>query len=254
MDSTFTLSGKKILITGAASGISREFTKHASADGADVGLLDINSEGLQETVGMLGDGAKAVTAAVDLANWEEVEPAVEAIVEGLGGLDIVANIAGWDAPGVMWEQPLEHWHKLIGINLWGALHICRATVPKLVEQRSGRIVMVSSDAGRVGSKGETVYAAAKGGVMALGKSLARELAPYGVCINVVCPGPTRTPLLDQEEADNPKLIEKLIRAVPLRRVGEVEDVARAIAFLASDASAYMTGQVISVSGGLTMVG
>lgn len=254
MDPTFSLSGKRILITGAASGISREFTRLASADGANVGLIDINGDGLKETVALLGDGGKAVTATVDLAKWEEVEPAVETVVEALGGLDIVANVAGWDAPGVFWEQPLELWQKLIGINLWGPLHICRASVPKLLESGSGRIVLVASDAGRVGSKGETVYAAAKGGVMALTKSLARELAPYGICVNVVCPGPTRTPLFAQEEAENPKLMEKLVRAVPLRRIGEVEDVARAIVFLASDASAYMTGQVMSVSGGLTMVG
>jgi 2-hydroxycyclohexanecarboxyl-CoA dehydrogenase len=254
MDDTFTLSGKRTLITGAASGMGREFARHASADGADVALLDLNGDGLKETVGLLGGDRKVLTATVDLGIWEEVEPAVTSMVDGLGGLDIVAHVAGWDAPGVFWEQPLEHWHKLISINLWGALHICRATVPKLLERGSGRIVLVASDAGRVGSKGETVYAAAKGGQIALTKSLARELAPYGVCINVICPGPTRTPLLDQEEADNPKLIEKLIRAVPLRRVGEVEDMARAIAFLASDASAYLTGQVMSVSGGLTMVG
>jgi 2-hydroxycyclohexanecarboxyl-CoA dehydrogenase len=254
MDPSFSLSGKRILITGAASGMAREFTKLASADGAAVGLLDINGEGLKETVGLLGNGAKAVTATVDVGIWEEVEAAVGAVVEGLGGLDIVAHVAGWDAPGVFWEQPLEHWHKLISINLWGALHICRAAVPKLLEGGSGRIVLVASDAGRVGSKGETVYAAAKGGQMALTKSLARELAPYGICINVICPGPTRTPLFEQEEADNPKLMEKLVRAVPLRRIGEVEDIARAIAFLGSDASSYMTGQVMSVSGGLTMVG
>ena len=253
MDSTFSLSGKKILITGAAS-VSRVSSPGTRRRTAPTSPCSTSTARASRRPCPAGDGAKAVTATVDLANWEEVEAAVEALVEGLGGLDIVANVAGWDAPGVMWEQPLEMWHKLIGINLWGALHVCRATVPKLVEARAGRIVMVSSDAGRVGSKGETVYAAAKGGIMALGKSLARELAPYGVCINVVCPGPTRTPLFAQEEADNPKLMEKLVRAVPLRRIGEVEDVARAIAFLASDASAYMTGQVISVSGGLTMVG
>jgi 2-hydroxycyclohexanecarboxyl-CoA dehydrogenase len=254
MDASFSLSGKRILITGAASGMAREFARLASADGADVGLLDINGEGLKETAALLGDGAKVVTANVDLRSWDEVQPAVATVVEGLGGLDVVANVAGWDAPGVFWTQSLELWEKLIGINLWGPLHICRATVPTLLEAGSGRIVLVASDAGRVGSKGETVYAAAKGGVIALTKSLARELAPHGICVNVVCPGPTNTPLFAQEQADNPRLFEKLTRVVPLRRVGEVEDMARAIAFLASDASAYMTGQIMSVSGGLTMSG
>jgi 2-hydroxycyclohexanecarboxyl-CoA dehydrogenase len=131
--------------------------------------------------------------------------------------------------------------------------VCRAVVPLFLEQEHGRIVMTASDAGRVGSKGETVYATAKGGIMALTKSLAREVAPH-VTVNCLCPGPTRTPLYEQEAVDNPKLMERLERAIPLRRIAEPEDQARALAFLASDASAYMTGQVLSVSGGLTMVG
>jgi 2-hydroxycyclohexanecarboxyl-CoA dehydrogenase len=253
MDSSFSLQGKRILITGAASGMGRAFAQHATADGASVGLLDINDDGLSETVASL-NGAVAVPAAVDLGRWDEVEPAVAEVVARLGGLDAVCNVAGWDSPGVFWEQPIELWRKLIDINLWGPLHVCRATVPVLLESRAGRIVNVASDAGRVGSKGETVYAAAKGGVIALTKSLARELAPHGIGVNVICPGPTQTPLFDEEAQDNPKLMEKLLRAIPLRRIGEVEDMARAIAFLASDASAYMTGQVVSVSGGLTMVG
>jgi 2-hydroxycyclohexanecarboxyl-CoA dehydrogenase len=255
VDKTFSLTGKRILITGAASGMGRAFALLAAADGADVGLLDINEEGLAETGAQLDEAATSAHAAVDLADWGAVEPAVAHIVEQLGGLDIVCNVAGWDSPGVFWEQPLELWQKLIGINLWGPLHVCRATVPHLIANGpGGRIVNVASDAGRVGSKGETVYAASKGGVIALTKSLARELAPLGIGVNVICPGPTKTPLFDEEEADNPKLMEKLVRAIPLRRIGEVEDQARAIAFLASDASSYMTGQVVSVSGGLTMVG
>jgi 2-hydroxycyclohexanecarboxyl-CoA dehydrogenase len=255
MDSAFSLTGKRILITGAASGMGRSFAELAAADGAAVGLLDINAKGLDETAGLLkGDAAKA-QAAVDLSQWEEVERAVEHIATELGGLDVVCNVAGWDSPGVFWEQPIELWQKLIAINLWGPLHVCRATVPHLLESGpGGRIVNVASDAGRVGSKGETVYAAAKGGVIALTKSLARELAPSGIGVNVICPGPTMTPLFVEEEAENPKLMEKLVRAIPLRRIGEVEDQARAIAFLASEASSYMTGQVVSVSGGLTMVG
>lgn len=254
MDSSFSLSGKRILITGAASGMGREFARHAVADGASVGLLDINEAGLKETAALLNDGGDVVTAIADLGIWEEVQPAVQAVVDRLGGLDVIASVAGWDAPGVFWEQPMELWEKLISINLWGPLHVCRAAVPTLLEAGSGRIVLVASDAGRVGSKGETVYAAAKGGVIALTKSLARELAPMGIGVNVVCPGPTQTPLFAQEAEDNPKLMERLVRAVPMRRIGEVQDMARAIAFLASDASAYMTGQAVSVSGGLTMVG
>jgi 2-hydroxycyclohexanecarboxyl-CoA dehydrogenase len=252
MDETFSLKGKRILITGAASGMGRAFALHAAADGASVGLLDIDGDGLAATVEQLAQGARSVSVTVDLAEWEPTEAAVQKVIADLGGLDVVASIAGWDAPGVFWEQPLEHWRRLIDVNLWSALYVCRAALPTLIEQRSGSIVFVSSDAGRVGSKGETAYAAAKGGIMALTKSLARELAPYAIPVNCVCPGPTMTPLLEQEMLDNPRLMEKMIRAIPLRRVATVEDQARAIAYLASDAANYLTGQLTSVSGGLVM--
>lgn len=252
MDDSFSLSGKRILITGAASGMGRAFAEHAAADGAAVGLLDIDGDNLDATVAGLPEGSKAVPVTVDLAGWEATEAAVKEVAEGLGGIDVVASVAGWDAPGKFWEQPLDHWQRLIDVNLWSALYVSRATVPLLIEAGAGAIVFVSSDAGRVGSKGETVYAAAKGGVMALTKSLARELAPHSIPVNCICPGPTMTPLLEQEMEDNPKLMEKMIKAIPLRRVATVEDQARAIAYLASPAASYLTGQLVSVSGGLVM--
>ena len=254
MDQAFSLTGRRLLITGAASGMARSFAQLAAADGAHVGLLDLNAEGLEETVASLtGDGTHASVAA-DLSEWLATERAVGELREALGGFDAICNIAGWDAPGRFWEQPYELWQKLIAVNLWSCLHVCRAAVPDLIAQESGTIVNVASDAGRVGSKGETIYAAAKGGIMAFTKSAARELAPFRVTVNCICPGPTWTPLLEQEQADNPKLIEKLVRAIPLRRAADPIDQARAIAFFASEAAAYCTGQILSVSGGLTMVG
>ncbi len=247
------LRDKRVIITGAASGLGRALSVMAVEQGAHVALMDINASGLEETVGMLGD-ATVVSIVADISDWNSVEAGVKEAVSGLGGLDAVCNVAGWDEPGRFWEQPLDFWEKIIAINLWGTLYMTRATVPILMEQGAGTIVNVASDAGRVGSKGETVYAAAKGGVMALTKSLAREMAPYSVTVNCVCPGPMMTPLLQAEMESTPKLIEKLVRAIPLRRVGQPEDVAALITFLASDAANYMTGQVISVSGGLTMVG
>jgi 2-hydroxycyclohexanecarboxyl-CoA dehydrogenase len=254
MDPSFSLTGRRLLITGAASGMARSFAELAAADGAHVGLLDVNGAGLDETVAALsGDGTHAAVA-VDLSDWAATEAAVAELRAALGGFDAICNIAGWDAPGRFWEQPYDMWQRLIDVNLWSCLHVCRATVPDLVAQESGTIVNVASDAGRVGSKGETIYAAAKGGIMAFTKSAARELAPHKVTVNCICPGPTWTPLLEQEMADNPKLIEKLVRAIPLRRAADPIDQARVIAFFASEAAGYCTGQVLSVSGGLTMVG
>lgn len=249
-----TLHGKRLLVTGAASGMGRGFARLASAQGAHLALFDRNAEGLEAVRAELSAAGQVVAHAVDLVEWEAVEAAVNASVADLGGVDALINVAGWDEPGRFWEQSLEMWHKLIDVNLWSNLHMTRATLPYLMEQQRGAIVSVASDAGRVGSKGETVYAAAKGGIIALTKSLAREMAPYQVTVNCVCPGPIRTALLEQEMKDNPNLIEKLIKAVPLRRVGEPEDVAPMLAFFASDEASYITGQVISVSGGLTMVG
>ena len=254
MDQSFSLAGRRLLITGAASGMGRSFAQLAAADDAHVGLLDLNAAGLEETVASLGGSGTRASVAVDLSDWPATEAAVGVLRDALGGFDAICNIAGWDAPGPFWEQPYEMWQKLIDVNLWSCLHVCRAAVPDLIAQEAGTIVNVASDAGRVGSKGETIYAAAKGGIMAFTKSAARELAPYKVTVNCICPGPTWTPLLEQEQADNPKLIEKLVRAIPLRRAADPIDQARVIAFFASQAAGYCTGQVLSVSGGLTMVG
>ena len=206
LQESFGLAGKRLLATGSASGIGRAFALLAAEAGASLALLDLNEQGLAETHAAATGAERTLTFAVDLTQWGQVESAVRQAVEAFDGLDAVCNIAGWDAPAPFWEQPLELWEKLVAVNLWSQLHVCRATVPVLKEQGKGRIVNVASDAGRVGSKGETVYAAAKGGVIALTKSLARELAPFGVSVNCVCPGPTRTPLFEQEAKDNPSLM------------------------------------------------
>lgn len=248
-----TLEEKRVLVTGAASGIGRAVALRAAAQGASVAMLDIDEPGLEETASMAANG-NALVVPVDLTDSPAVQTAVDGAVARLGGLDVVCNVVGWDDPGRFWEQPLELWEKLLAVNLWSMLNVCRATVPVLIEQRAGTIVSVASDAARVGSKGESVYAAAKGGVVSLTKSLARELAPHSVTMNCVCPGPTRTPLMQAELESSPKLVEKLVKAIPMRRVAEPEDIAAVITFFGSDAAGYMTGQVVSVSGGLTMAG
>jgi 2-hydroxycyclohexanecarboxyl-CoA dehydrogenase len=250
----FSLRGRRLIVTGAASGMGREFTRLAAGDGAQVAMLDLQERGLQETAELVSDPDSVRGFRADLTDWPQVERAVADAKAFLGGFDGVCNFVGWDTPGRFWEQPLELWHKLIAINLWGALHIARATVPSLIEQEHGALVFVSSDAGRVGSKGETIYATTKAGVIGLTKSMARELAPHGIRVNCLCPGPTNTPLFAAEREENPKLFEKMLRAIPLRRYGEPADQATAVAFLMSDAASYITGQVLSVSGGLTMAG
>ena len=250
MTAEFDLAGKRMLITGAASGIGREFAQLAAEAGASLALLDVNTDGLEETAQSLAEDAKVEIIPVDLTEWAAVEQAVNRANAAMGGIDVACNVAGWSKPGPFWEQPIDLWQKIVDINIWSTLHISRAVAPILIEQGSGTIVNVS---GRVGSKGETVYAMTKGAIIALTKSLARELAAYGVTVNCLCPGPTTTPLLQTNAGTNPSLMEKMARAIPLKRVGVPRDQALALAFLSSDAASYMTGQVISVSGGLTMV-
>lgn len=249
------LSGKRVLVTGAASGIGREVAVLAANDGAHVAMLDINAAGLEETRSLTAADARVEAVQADLTDWDSVQAAVGKAKDLLGGFDAVCNVAGWaSTPGRFWEQPLDAWQKMVDINIWSILYVTKAVTPILVEQGSGRIVNVASDAGRVGSKGESVYASTKAFVIGLTKSLAREMAPYQVAVNCVCPGPTNTPLLRANMATNPGLLEKMVKAVPMRRMAEPEDPALVVAFFASDAASYVTGQIVSVSGGLTMAG
>lgn len=249
----FDLANRRILITGAASGIGSEFASLASEAGARLALFDINASALAARSESLKPNSVAAAIPVDLTNWESVERAVGEAHAALGGFDVVLNVAGWSKPGAFWEQPMDIWRKIIDINVWSTLHVCRAVSPILMAQKSGTIINVSSDAGRVGNKGESVYAATKSAIIGLTKSLAREFATYQVTVNCVCPGPTMTPLLQTNMGTNFNLIEKMIKAIPLKRVGVPRDPALVMAFLASSAAAYMTGQVISVNGGLNMV-
>ena len=168
-----------------------------------------------------------------------------------GRLDVLVNAAGWDVIEPFMQNTPEYWAKIVALNFMGPVQVTRAMLPMLIESGSGRIVNVASDAGRVGSSGETVYAGAKGGVIAFTKSLAREVVRKGIRVNCICPGPTETPLFASQPE---KMREALIGAIPMRRVAKPSEVADAILFFASDRASYVTGQVLSVSGGLTMVG
>jgi 2-hydroxycyclohexanecarboxyl-CoA dehydrogenase len=247
------LAGKRVLLTGGGSGIGRATAVRLAEEGCRVGILDIDEAGATKTAGRCAGQAMVLRA--DITDRAQVEAAV-ARFEADGPIDLLANVAGWDVMRNFLDTDPTLWDRIIGINLYGPLHLHHVVLPLMVARGFGRVVNVSSDAGRVGSSGEAVYAACKGGIIAFTKTMARELARKGITLNVLCPGPTDTPLFDAVRAASPegaKIGEAMARAIPLKRIGVPEDYPGTIAFLLSDDAAYITGQVISVSGGLTMV-
>jgi 2-hydroxycyclohexanecarboxyl-CoA dehydrogenase len=246
------LDGRRVILTGGASGIGRAAALRLADEGCVLGILDLNEAGARETAARCA-GATATAYGVDITDRQQVAAAVESFEAVRGPVQGLANIAGWDTPLSFLETDRALWDKVIQINLYGPLNMHHVVARGMAERGFGRIVNIASDAGRVGSSGEAVYAACKGGIIAFTKTLARELARKGVTLNVLCPGPTDTPLFDNFRAASPSIGDALARAIPLRRLGEPGDYAGTIAFLLSDDAGYMTGQTISVSGGLTMV-
>jgi len=250
--------GKTIIVTGGGGGIGGATCQRLARDGAKVAVFDMNLEAAQKVVAAIqAAGGTAAAFQCDITDRAQVDGAVAATIAQLGPIDVLVNNAGWDVFKPFTKTVPAEWDRLIAINLTGALHMHHAVLPGMVERKTGRIVNVASDAARGGSSGEAVYSACKGGLVALSKTLAREHARQGITVNVVCPGPTDTALLAgvAEGARDPaKLIEAFKSAIPLGRLGQPEDLAGAIAFFASDDASFITGQVISVSGGLTMHG
>ena len=252
-----TLRDRTAFVTGAGSGIGRAIARRLAADGARIAVADINADGGRETEAIIKSaGGTALAVAVDVADFAAVRAAVRHAAGALGRVDILVNNAGWDRIEPFVDNTPALWERLIGINLKGPIHCCRAVLDDMIATGGGTIVSISSDAARVGSSGEAVYSACKGGVISLSKTLARELARHRINVNVVCPGPTATPLLDEVSGgeQGAKIIAAMTRAIPFRRLGTPEDVAAAVAFFASPDAAFITGQVLSVSGGLTMAG
>jgi 2-hydroxycyclohexanecarboxyl-CoA dehydrogenase len=245
-------SDKTAVVTGAASGIGRATALALAREGAHVIVADIDADGGEATASAIRQqGRQADFLPVDMTDLGSITAFAAAVQARYGAVDVLVNGAGWGRTAPFLEGTPEFWDKLIELNFVGPMRLAKALLPGMMERGSGRIVNIASDAGRVGSLGETVYAGAKGGLIAFTKSLARETARYGINVNCVCPGPTDTPLM---AAVPDKVKDALIKAIPLRRLGKPEEVADAVLFMASDGASYMTGQVISVSGGLTMAG
>ena len=246
------LNNRFALITGAASGIGLATAQAFARAGARVLLADLNEAGGTKAAAELkAAGHDAEFLAVDLTAPASVEAFAAQVLQRFGAPDVIVNGAGWGKTQAFVENTPDFWDKLIALNFVGPMHLVKALLPAMIERAGGRIINVASDAGRVGSLGETAYSGTKGALIAFTKSLAREVARYQINVNCVCPGPTDTPLM---AAVPDKVKEALTKAIPFRRLGKPEEVADAILFFASDRSSYVTGQVLSVSGGLTMVG
>ena len=253
-----------IIVTGGGGGIGAATSRRFAQAGAQVAIFDRDLAGAQKVVGeIVAAGGQAAAFACDITDRAQVDAAVAATIAQFGPIDVLVNNAGWDVFKPFAKTVPAEWDKLVAINLIGPLHMHHAVLPGMVARskqdgwRGARIVNIASDAARVGSSGEAVYAACKGGLVAFSKTLAREHSRHGITVNVVCPGPTDTALFAdyKEGAGNPeKLEEAFKRSIPLGRIGQPDDLPGAILFFASPDAAYITGQVLSVSGGLTMNG
>lgn len=252
------LEKKVAIVTGGGGAIGRAICQRFAEEGSIVGVFDINEEAANKTAALIETaGGSASVQTVDITDYDAVTAGVRAFEETAGPTDILVNNAGWDRLVNFLDTEPSFWNEIIAINLLGPLNMHHTVVKGMAERGAGKVVNIASDAGRVGSSGEAVYSACKGGIIAFTKTLARELARNRVCCNVVAPGPVDTPLLRSMTPDgdlDSGLGKAFQRAIPMRRLGEPEDIPGIVTFLASDDANFITGQVISVSGGLTMHG
>ncbi|MCY6380169.1 glucose 1-dehydrogenase [Hoeflea prorocentri] len=248
------LKGRNAIVTGGASGIGAAISRRLAEEGAHVAIFDLDRAGAENIAGTItkaGGAAKAYQ--VDITDRAAVFEAVAELTQN-GSIDILVNNAGWDRLVPFVESDTDLWTKVIDINLYGPLHVHHAVLPIMIEQGRGRVINIASDAGRVGSTGEAVYSACKGGIIAFTKTMARELARSGIRLNAVCPGPTDTPLFAEFAGDGQgeRIKAALEKAIPVGRLARPSDFPGIVCFLASDDAEFITGQTVSVSGGLTM--
>ena len=242
---------KLALITGAGGGMGQATVERLSRDGFRVAGTDINADGLDTAIATAVTEAKGYVC--DLTDEAAAHAMVAAVSDEMGPIDVLVNLIGWSGTTRFHEENSAYWRKIMSINFEAILYVTHPVLNGMIERNGGKIVNVSSDAGRVGTSTEAVYSAMKGGLISFSKSLARENARYNVNVNAVCPGPTDTPLLQEEIEANPDIVARMTRLIPFRRLGQPADMAAAISFLAGPDSDYITGQALSVSGGLTMV-
>ena len=260
------LRDKAVIVTGGASNIGRAISLAFAAEGAKVAIVDIDEEQAQKVASKATElgASQVLVSRTDVSNWDEVRAMASKVEDEFGQVDILVNNVGWTVEKLFVDKPREEWEREIQLNLWSVINCTRAVLDGMIERKSGSVVSIGSDAGRVGEFREAVYAACKAGVMALSKTLVHEYGRHNIRFNVVCPGTTMPEsdddvgghsLWNTEEFKNwntPEMREKIAKAYPMRRVGAPGDVARAVAFLSSDAASFIAGQTLSVSGGYTM--
>jgi 2-hydroxycyclohexanecarboxyl-CoA dehydrogenase len=251
------LKDRAVIVTGGANGIGAAIARRLAEEGCAVGIFDLDAAaGEKVTSEIKAGGGRASLHAVDITDYDAVARAVASFESAFGPVSFLVNNAGWDRAANFLDTTPDFWRKVVAINLFGPLNMNHVVLRDMAARGFGRVVNIASDAGRVGSSGEAVYSACKGGIIALTKTLARELVGKGVILNTICPGPTDTAILRSflEGPDGTRIAEGLKRAIPMRRLGAPEDYPGLVAFFLSDDAAYITGQTISVSGGLTMHG
>jgi len=260
-------AGKTVIVSGGGSNIGRAILLTYVREGANVVCAEIDEKQGQKVVDYANSlgGGRVILVKTDVTNWDSVQAMVKKALDEFGKIDVLTNVVGWTFERLFIEKPREEWEKEINLNLWSVINCTRAVVDHMIEQKSGRIVSLGSDAGRIGEYKEAVYGACKGGVIALSKALARELGRYNINVNVVCPGMTVPQSADEvgdqsmlkamgiDETMSPEIRQKIAQNYALRRLCTAQEVANAVVFMASDAASFITGQTLSASGGYTMM-